>query len=50
MSCVQGETYNYNVYNRLIMDFGELVSQDDKEYLIQKGKKLFIPEVTTYWV
>ena len=41
--------YSYNAYNRLIMDFSDYMSENERLHLIKEGRKIFVKEITQHW-
>ncbi|MEM2001036.1 MAG: hypothetical protein QXT77_00125 [Candidatus Methanomethylicaceae archaeon] len=44
-----GEMDCYKAYDRLLTDYRELLSAEEYQQILAKGKHIFIPEVTSHW-
>jgi hypothetical protein len=41
--------HSYNGFNRLIVDFGGIVPDEERKRLVDEGRRLFVPEITEHW-
>ncbi|MDW3191895.1 MAG: restriction endonuclease [Cytophagales bacterium] len=41
--------HSYHAFDRLLTDFEDLLSIDEKISILKEGKKIFVPEITTNW-
>jgi hypothetical protein len=44
-----GYYHSYNGFNRLIVDFEEIVTDEEKRRLIDEGRRIFVSELTEHW-